>query len=345
MNGNGAPGKGSIGNIVIMTVILCAIVASVIIIAFKLTGGSGDVTTTDPSLTTPPTTTAPVTTQKPSDGFKVENYTASDLHIGPLAIVNKNNAYDFEAQKDTGAKLYDTIPALDGVNANRGESAGFYGASTNTVSLRADVIGALNAMFAAYNADGGRTDIKVWIGYRSLDVHQGLYDAASEAAKKNMAAPGYSEYHTGYAFQLQIFTAELNSDPEDTVVRTYPIERVDEVIRWFNTNAHKYGFVLRYPAGNGNTDFSAGINSVFRYVGVPHATYMFNEGLCFEQYLKVLSETTYEKPLEIKVSDNEIYHVYFEAGEGDENAVHVPTDRPYSVSGNNSNGYIVTVNG
>lgn len=336
MNDNRSSNKGNLSSIVILTVILCAIVASIIIVAFKLTGSTPDDTTESTSATT---TTGADTTTGAADEFKSQSYNESDMHIGSLAIVNSSNAYNFDAQKDTSAKLYDSIPALNGVNANRGESSAFYAAANNNVTLRADAITALNAMFAAFNADVGRNDIFVWVGYRSLEAHQTAYDSASEAGKKNMAAPGYTEYHTGYAFQLQFYTAEFNSDPANTEKSPYPIARDEATNNWFNLHAHEYGFIIRYPAGKGDTDFSAGVNGVFRYVGVAHATYMWSNNLCFEEYLKLVEKKTYDEPLEIKLSDDEVYSVYFAEGTD----ILVPKDKPYSVSGNNSDGFIVTV--
>lgn len=338
MNGNGTQGRGSLGSIVIMTVILCALVASVIIVAFKLTGGSGDVTTDPSGSTTPPVTTAPPVTTDPSQDFKLESYTASDVHIGPLAIVNSSAVYDFEAQKNSAAKLYDTIPSLNGVIANLGAST----AADNDVLLRMTAINALREMMTAFSTDMARNDVIVRTGYRDFEKQQGIYGDGTTAG---VSAPGYTEYHTGYAFKLEFFTTAFNTDPADTVKRWAPLTYVAEVNNWFNLHAHEYGFITRYPSGKGDTDFPTGINGIFRYVGIPHATYMFNNGLCFEEYLATVARKSYEDPLEIKISDNEVYHVYFESGEEENNAVHVPTDRPYSVSGNNTNGYIVTVNG
>ena len=338
MNGNGSANKGALSSIIILTVILCAIVASIIVIAFKIAGGEPDVTT-DPSSTSAGTTAGNDTTTGVANGFKSQTYTESDVHIGTLAIVNSSNAYNFDAYKNTDAKLYDSIPALNGVNANRGASSGFYSAADGTVSLRADVITALNKMFAAFNADIGRNDVLVWIGHRTFEDQQKKYNAASEAGKKNMAAPGYTEYHTGYAFQLQLYTAEFNSDPANTEKSPYTIARDEATNNWFNLHAHEYGFIVRYPAGKGDTDFSAGMDGVFRYVGIPHATYMWENNLCFEEYLKLVEKKTFDAPLEIKISDDEIYSVY--SADGTE--IYVPKEKPYSVSGNNSDGFIVTV--
>ena len=50
-------------------------------------------------------------------------------------------------------------------------------------------------------------------------------------------------------------------------------------------NAHKYGFILRYP------DDKQEITGIifepwhFRYVGVEHATIMTDQNLCLEEYL------------------------------------------------------------
>lgn len=59
---------------------------------------------------------------------------------------------------------------------------------------------------------------------------------------------------------------------------------------WVTANAHKYGFVLRYPADK--TDIT-GISYEawhFRYVGVEHATYIYEHDLCVEEYVELQKE-------------------------------------------------------
>ena len=58
---------------------------------------------------------------------------------------------------------------------------------------------------------------------------------------------------------------------------------------WLQANAHKYGFILRYPVDK------QGITDVeyepwhWRFVGIGPATAMKESGQCFEEYLGITS--------------------------------------------------------
>ena len=109
---------------------------------------------------------------------------------------------------------------------------------------------------------------------------------------------------------------------------------------WIYSNAYKYGFI-NIPLSDDDIEEGSeetGSN-VFRYVGVPHATYMKTKKLSFEGYLDQLRSATPDAPLLIK-SGRVTYASYFVAANGEHI---VPTEYSYSVSGNNLDGYIVTV--
>ena len=66
--------------------------------------------------------------------------------------------------------------------------------------------------------------------------------------------------------------------------------------------------------------------------------------LCLtEEYLELLRDTyTYENPLAIKGADGKSYQVYY--AEADESSsITVSTRYSYEISGDNMNGYIVTM--
>jgi D-alanyl-D-alanine carboxypeptidase len=112
---------------------------------------------------------------------------------------------------------------------------------------------------------------------------------------------------------------------------------------WLYENAHKYGFIVRYPEKKAAITGQDGISHIFRYVGVAHATYIYENDLCLEEYLKLLRDTyTYENPLAIKGADGKSYQVYY--AEADESSsITVSTRYSYEISGDNMNGYIVTM--
>jgi D-alanyl-D-alanine carboxypeptidase len=54
---------------------------------------------------------------------------------------------------------------------------------------------------------------------------------------------------------------------------------------WLSKNAHKYGFVLRYPADKVDTTGYKYEPWHYRFVGREAATEMYLADVCFEEYL------------------------------------------------------------
>jgi D-alanyl-D-alanine carboxypeptidase len=117
---------------------------------------------------------------------------------------------------------------------------------------------------------------------------------------------------------------------------------MDPVYNWLFDNCHKYGFVIRYPDDKASITGVSEYGYYFRYVGIPHATYMKAQGLCMEEYIELLKEFDNEKPLKIQSADGKIYEVYYVAVEGSATVKH-PTNYAYTVSGTNEGGVVVTV--
>ncbi|HHY82863.1 MAG TPA: M15 family metallopeptidase [Clostridiales bacterium] len=104
------------------------------------------------------------------------------------------------------------------------------------------------------------------------------YDEALAETVFGLAMPGHSEHNTGLA--LDIVTPDyqiLDSGFENT-----------KAFEWLDKNAHKYGFILRYPKDK--TDIT-GIKYEpwhYRYVGSEHAAAIKEKGFCLEEYLEQL---------------------------------------------------------
>lgn len=113
-----------------------------------------------------------------------------------------------------------------------------------------------------------------------IQHHQRQGLSAEEAfhrTKTSLAVPGTSEHHTGLAVDIvpeshQNLTEEMLVTPE---------------IRWLYANCHRYGFIVRYP------DEKSHITGIihepwhYRYVGVPAATAIMQNGSTLEEYLGV----------------------------------------------------------
>ena len=55
---------------------------------------------------------------------------------------------------------------------------------------------------------------------------------------------------------------------------------------WMKENAHKYGFILRYPKGKEEITGFKYEPWHYRYVGVETATYLYTNHLTLEEYKK-----------------------------------------------------------
>ena len=172
--------------------------------------------------------------------------------------------------------------------------------------------------------------------YRTNDFQQELYEAdladkGSEDSTR-VAKPGFSEHETGYAFD---FSETESYDFQD-----------EGDFKWFGENCYKYGFVVRYPKSKEKITDIQYEPWHFRYVGKPHAYYMTKNNLCLEEYIDVIRSNPYDSThLEFTDDNGENYEVYFYPSDdsSETTAIPVPTDKKYEISGNNVDGFIVTV--
>lgn len=124
--------------------------------------------------------------------------------------------------------------------------------------------------------DAGYT-LVVSQGYRSyedqFDAYKDIQDASgTSVADKQAARAGHSEYQTG----LSIIVEPYNKVVEDVIN--------NDEHKWLVSNAHRYGFIFRYPENTEDiTGFSTD-NWRLRYVGVDAATKIHNEGITFDEY-------------------------------------------------------------
>ena len=94
---------------------------------------------------------------------------------------------------------------------------------------------------------------------------------ASSKAEQVIAKPGTSEHETGLAIDI----AGDDDYDQDT----------DSVLEWMNSNAYKYGFILRYPSGKESVTGAEAENDHYRYVGKEAAKVIHDQGICLEEYL------------------------------------------------------------
>lgn len=196
------------------------------------------------------------------DFMKVEEVSSRivDLSNPNLILVNKNNPLEKDYNKNK----------LVCVNVN------FVKSSTNEEKLMQDEAAtALENLFKAAKINGiilyGNS------GYRSSETQKVIYDKikknkGEEYAKSYVSKPLESEHQTGLV--MDVTNKERNF-----------FEGSREA-KWVKKNAHKYGFIIRYPKGKESITGYPYEPWHIRYVGLQASREIYNKDITLEEYIK-----------------------------------------------------------
>lgn len=148
--------------------------------------------------------------------------------------------------------------------------------STDATQLSAAAADAFEALVSEAAAAGHQ--LQLTSGYRSYDEQQALYDRhvrdyGPEVAAQRAALPGTSEHQTGLAADVGLVGL-----PDDQVFGDTAASA------WVAANAHRFGFVVRYPQGKERITGYSYEPWHLRYVGVALATELHRTGLTMEEY-------------------------------------------------------------
>lgn len=150
--------------------------------------------------------------------------------------------------------------------------------------MRKEAADALKQMFD--DAKAQNIHLYALSGYRSYQTQQLIFDRqvnqdGYEKAILVVAKPGTSEHQTGLTMDI---TAEsVNFDTDES------FEKTKEGI-WLKENAHKYGFILRYPKGKESITQYSYEPWHFRYVGKEIATVIYENDWTFEEFFGIVKE-------------------------------------------------------
>lgn len=116
--------------------------------------------------------------------------------------------------------------------------------------------------------------------YRSSQTQTTLFNNyvekdGIEKAKTYSAVPGTSEHQSGLA--IDVSGSDGSCAADDCFANT-------EEAAWLEDNAHKYGYIIRFPKGKENITGYQYEPWHIRYVGVNLATELYNKGLTLEEY-------------------------------------------------------------
>lgn len=265
--------------------------------------------------------------------FDFVSMTEAGLGTGELVLVN--NMIKFRGSVNEEELLV--------VRDNKNSS---YMVSDRNVMLLPSAMSALNEMLGDFFAATGNNGVMARSGYRTVEYQQELYedDLASSGASSStlVAMPGYSEHHTGLVVDFTTYNSQTDSYREFDGTGDFA---------WIMENCHRYGFINRYPEGKEKLTLIDNEPWHFRYVGIPHASIMKDYDFCLEEYIDFIKNYTIDSGFLLKDTDDGARYIvyYVPLSSGETTAVYHPKKHgsdefyPYSISGNNVDGFIVTV--
>lgn len=147
--------------------------------------------------------------------------------------------------------------------------------------------------------------------------------------------PHHSEHQTGLAIDLA-----LNQKNIDFICPNFPYEGISNN---FRKAAPYYGFIERYQKEKEKITSIAHEPWHFRYVGYPHSEIIVKKHFSLEEYTTFL-KTYSEYNRFIYLSKNKsIIEIYFVPAIKYKTIITLPKTSNYQISGNNIDGFIVTV--
>ena len=182
---------------------------------------------------------------------------------GLLILVNKENPIDRDHKPDDLEKIRYYAP-------DRSETTRY---------MRSEAADAFHRLVESAAMEG--VELKMTTAYRSYDFQKILYDGyvdreGEEAANKFSAKPGQSEHQTG-------LSADVSSPSVDYQLSN-DYGRTAEG-KWLADNAHRFGFIIRFPAGKETITGYQYEPWHVRYVGLTAAKEIHEQNLTLEEFL------------------------------------------------------------
>lgn len=144
--------------------------------------------------------------------------------------------------------------------------------------LRADAAVALEELFAAAQRKG--LALFAVSGYRSYHRQKAIYESnveknGAERTNQFSAKPGYSEHQSGLA--MDVSTNSIHNRLDESFAAT-------PEGKFLESDAYRYGFIIRYPQGKSDITGYAYEPWHLRYVGKELAQTLYSQGITLEEY-------------------------------------------------------------
>ena len=204
-----------------------------------------------------------------------EKYQETNNIILSLNLINHPNFYDITIN-DTN---YDNIMLVNKHhplskdyipnNLVKVEDISYIKRNNEIMLLEQETLNNLKLLFM--DALTSNIELTLFSAYRSFEKQASLWTTDYSFADMYKAVPGYSEHQTGLAVDI--------STIQDGLLKTDTL-----AYNFLKNNAHKYGFILRYPK---NKESITGYNYEpwhYRYVG-NISTFIYENNLTLEEYI------------------------------------------------------------
>ena len=267
---------------------------------------------------------------------------SADVHVGGLLLVNETFAYSYPTENENIVSVYEfkknsENDAVTKITVGEKSHPTYeLGNLATSILLDKTALDMFNQMMLDYCATLDLSGLEANKNASNLNLAWGYSD--EETLAEDVSRFGKTFYDHALATTV---TLQRNNDSakisENILKNDYA---------WLYENCYKYGFVVRYPnASKDKTGLDGSERVHLRYVGYEHAYYMSKNGLCLEEYLELIrTQYTFSGDHLTFTADNgKTYEVYYVASTGNPTGVSVPKDASYSISGDNMNGFVVTI--
>ncbi len=247
----------------------------------------------------------PTTTQPATDASDPNSIvvTLTTSDMGNGSLILVNDAHPY-----TGTATLSSLSDL--------ASDSFKIGSTD-LSIQEEAKAPLQQMMSAYTAYNGSCNLQI----------------SGTTTNGNFYSTVFPDRNSGYGFDIGLITSTGE-------VVQYLTKRNE----WMVSNCYQYGFILRYPDDKTEQTGVAYMPHHFRYVGAVHAAIMNENQYCLEEYLTALKSYSESAPLTYTLSGTaySIYYVPMDASGTTTLSISKETPN-YTISGNNMDGFIVTI--
>ena len=242
----------------------------------------------------------------PEPGYSVPTdcYTQKDARY--LALVNKTHPVADVCNPETDSYSLESLETLTEWIKQDGREQ----------KLEGRTLRALDAMFRAMR-ESGIADVYVTSSYRTFTYQNQLFNSYYESEKRRSAYTPEARECLGDAYIQTHYTAKgvgfLTDEDAEKIANFYSakagqsehhtglcvdlmtngMKELDEsfsntaAFAWLSENAHRFGFILRYPKGKETVTGYCYEPWHYRFVGVEAASEIWERGITLEEYLEI----------------------------------------------------------